>query len=190
MKDLLKVLLAVGIFGLTFLGSCAMLTTRATENRKIITDQIPSDRPFYVVVVTPDDAQVVSAKPDELDEYLSKHPSYSYLISRDQLDRVNRQIDQQYRQSGSKGYPSVDIEPLSSGRQRIHLMIGGDPHSEEYWYDANDKAFVPHAYRFLGALQDIWILPVSVLIAVVVPLFIFFFGRSAIRFILEMRRVT
>ena len=163
---------------LTF-GSCDLLVLNAHRAHKItVTDHDPKST-FSFVVVARDDADIIF-RDDQFTEFTAKHPDWSYFVFPDQLDRVRDQIVSIPR----KGYAELEVKDLGPHRQMIDLLIMGDPHSEEYWYEVNDKQITLRAYRFEHAFQDLWIPPVSLLIG----LFLYFFGRTIIKFCLGMRK--
>jgi len=163
------------------LGSCGFLFQRQHEKHKIVLNGTRPDF-FTVVVVTPTSTELFYNQ-RELADYTTQHSDYSFFIPQDQIDRVRRQITEMY-EPNLKTVPYLEVEQLSSDRQMIHLILMGDPHSSESWYEASGKQYIPRAYRSEGALQDVWILPVSFMMGI----FAFFFGRSLIKFGLELRK--
>jgi len=178
-KKTLKIGLHILIGCLLTFGSCDLLIHGAHRAHKItVTDPDPKSR-FSFVVVAHDEADIIFLE-DQFAEFTAKHPDWSYFVPPDQLDRVRDQIISIPR----KGYADLEAENLGPNHQMIDLLIMGDPHSEEYWYEVNDKQITLRAYRFENAFQDLWIPPVSLLVG----LFIYFLGRTIIKFCLELRK--
>ena len=79
-----------------------------------------------------------------------ENPNYSYLVRIDNLDEINRQLVDEYKNKKyGPAIPQLKVEQLTPGKQLIIIYYSGDG-LFEHKYEASEKNFKSLTYKLQG----------------------------------------
>lgn len=149
---LIAVFLVSVIAFLLFTGTCSYFAgdwavKEKEKFKQAVGENIPAE--FPVLVITPDEgnekhkAQLVYKK--DLEDFLKKNVTYTYLVPEGQDDYLNKEIAKKYPwQAGFK------VKQLPDGKQFLEVVYQwDDDHANRGWYEATDKQIFPEILSIL-----------------------------------------
>jgi hypothetical protein len=110
-----------------------------------VSDSRPND--FPVVINTPGRSELILL--GDLEKYKERKTEYSFLVSDEKAELINKQLEADRVLRGGKGIPTITAKPLEAGKQLIEVEINGDGLWDSR-YEATDKDVRPISLTVSG----------------------------------------